>query len=83
MEALAEAGAFRAPTLDDIERSLALAVTHASPRGRVFVDLWDLERFADCPHCVGARRDRLHAMNLEQRVLPLTPCSAREHRAQA
>ena len=83
MEALAEAGTFRAPTLDDIERSLALAVTHAPARGRVFVDLWDLERFADCPHCVGARRDRLHVMNLEQRVLPLTACSAGEHRAHA
>jgi radical SAM enzyme (TIGR01210 family) len=83
MEALAGAGAFRAPTLDDIERSLALAVTHAPTRGRVFVDLWDLERFAGCPHCGAARRDRLHAMNLEQRVLPLAPCSAREHRAPA
>ena len=30
-----------------------------------------------------ARRDRLHAMNLEQRVLPLTACSAGEHRAHA
>jgi archaeosine synthase beta-subunit len=81
MEALTEAGAFRAPTLDDIERSLALAIAHAATRGRVFVDLWDLERFSNCPHCVGARRDRLHAMNLEQRVLPPTTCS--EHRARA
>ena len=83
LEALAEAGAFRAPTLDDIERSLALALTHARDRGRVFVDLWDLERFADCPHCLAARRDRLHAMNLEQRVLPPAACAACAHRARA
>ena len=25
--------------------------TTRSGRGRVFVDLWDLERFAGCPHC--------------------------------
>jgi len=76
MDALAEAGAFRVPALEDVERSFAHALTHASSRGRVFVDLWDLERFAHCPHCFEARRDRLHAMNLEQRVLPLFPCSA-------
>jgi radical SAM enzyme (TIGR01210 family) len=76
MEALAEAGAFRAPTLDDIERSLALALVRAPAGGRVFVDLWDVDRFADCPQCLGARRERLHAMNLEQRVLPPTCCPA-------
>jgi archaeosine synthase beta-subunit len=83
MEALAEAGVFRAPTLDEIERSLALALTHAagSARGRVFVDLWDLDRFAGCPHCLEPRRDRLHAMNLEQRVLPPTSCPHPAHLA--
>jgi len=79
MEALTAAGLFRAPTLDDIEHSLALALTHAASRGRVFVDLWDLERFADCPHCIAARRDRLYAMNLEQSVLRPVLCPAREH----
>src|SRR5207249_2829364 len=45
LEALAAQGAFRPPELEDIERSVELA--HA--RGlasRVFVDLWDLRRFA-------------------------------------
>ncbi len=46
MEALAELGEFTPPGLDDIERSFALALDHAQGRGRVFVDLWDLERFA-------------------------------------
>jgi hypothetical protein len=61
LDELAEAGWFRAPDLDDIERSFAMALTHAAGRGRVFVDVWDLEP---------ARRDRLVAMNLSQRVLP-------------
>ena len=49
VEALAELGDFRPPGLDDIERSFALALHHAQGRGRVFVDLWDLERFAGLP----------------------------------
>jgi len=80
---LAEAGAFWPPTIDGIERSFARALTHASARGRVFVDLWDLERFAVCRHCIEARRDRLHAMNLDQCVMPPVGCSALEHRAHA
>ena len=61
MEALAEAGLFRGPDLDDIERSFALALGHADGRGRVFVDCWDLDRFASCASCITERRDRLHA----------------------
>ena len=68
METLADAGWFRKPTLDDIERSAAIALAHAAGRGRVFVDLWDIERFTDSSDCASARRDRLHAMNLEQRL---------------
>jgi hypothetical protein len=66
---------FRQPTLSDLERSLALAQAHACGSGaRIFADLWDLGRFAACAHCLDARRGRLHAMNLEQRVLPPPPC---------
>ena len=70
---LAEAGWFNAPSLEDIERSFELALGHAQGRGRVFVDVWDLDRFAHCPHCTTQRRDRLQAMNLEQVVLPKRP----------
>jgi archaeosine synthase beta-subunit len=67
VEALAAENLFRPPTLDDIERSTAIAVSHAAGRGRVFVDLWDLERFSSGTS-FAARRDRLHRINLEQRV---------------
>ena len=70
MEALAAEGAFRPPRLDDIERSAALALARIRRRERIFVDVWDLEPFSACAACFAARRDRLHAMNLEQRVLP-------------
>jgi len=79
IDALADEGSFRAPDLDDIERSFALALGHARERGRVFVDVWDLDRFAPCPACISARRDRLQAMNLEQIVLPAHSCQAAVH----
>jgi uncharacterized Fe-S cluster-containing MiaB family protein len=74
MEALAASGDFQSPALADIERSVRVARTvHRGP-GRLFVDLWDLDRFASCPHCLEARRARLHAMNLTQRDEPPVPC---------
>jgi len=76
MDALADAGAFHAPDIEDIERSARLALRHAAGRGRVFVDLWDLARFSPCPECAGTRRERLHQMNLQQLVLPAHACPA-------
>ena len=67
MEALIDLGEFTSPGIDDIERSFALALQHARGRGRVFVDLWDLERFAGPATSLDSTRARLHAMNLEQR----------------
>jgi radical SAM enzyme (TIGR01210 family) len=74
VEALTGQGSFRAPTLADIERSLASAVAAAAGRGSVFVDLWDLERFVECRACEAARRARLHAVNLSQSNLPPVRC---------
>jgi radical SAM enzyme (TIGR01210 family) len=82
LEALSADGLFEPPTLDEVERSVDAAhlwrQAHVSAREsgvRIFVDLWDLERLATCPACFDARRDRLHTMNLEQRVLPRAVCS--------
>jgi hypothetical protein len=73
MEALADAGVFEPPTLVDLEDALDRALPRSD--GRVFVDLWDLQRFSSCPACYGQRRDRLRVMNLEQRVLPRVACT--------
>jgi radical SAM enzyme (TIGR01210 family) len=61
------------PSLADVEAALAIAL-RAAP-GRVFADLWDLQRFADCRSCLDARRNRLRLMNLEQRVHPAVTCA--------
>ena len=73
IETLATSGWFRLPELEDIERSVDLAQTRVR-NGRIFVDLWDLKRFARCLHCFDVRRARLHAINLEQRCAPLPAC---------
>ena len=75
LDALSVNGLFREPTLDDVERDVDAALASVRGRGRLFVDVWDLDRFAQCPECINARRDRLHRMNLEQRILPPIVCA--------
>jgi radical SAM enzyme (TIGR01210 family) len=75
MDALRSTGAFTPPHLADLERSIALALDRPRhPAARVFADLWDLDRFATCPACLYDRRERLRAINLEQRVRPPVSC---------
>jgi len=73
MEQLHGDGAFTPPTFRSLETVLAEGL--AMCRGRVFVDLWDAERFLDCQRCGTARRDRLQRMNLTQKVLPMVSCT--------
>jgi archaeosine synthase beta-subunit len=80
LETIALSGEFREPSLEEIERSFDLALAHGADRGRVFVDVWNLARFARCPRCLGSRRARLEAMNLQQRTLPNVECVGGSHR---
>lgn len=73
MEALAQLGEFSPPRLETIETAVERSV--GLNRGRVFVDLWDLEKFSTCPKCFEARRARLNQINLEQRVIEPVRCS--------
>ena len=72
MEELAANGDFSAPSLASVEAAAAYGVS--LERGRVFVDLWDLRAQSKCKACHEARVSRLHAMNLQQCVLPLVDC---------
>jgi radical SAM enzyme (TIGR01210 family) len=74
MEALAAERLYRPPDLADVERSIALAHKRRG-QARVFVDLWDIQRLSHCPHCLGDRVARLHAMNLGQRIQPPISCA--------
>ncbi len=77
VEALADEGLYDAPTLDGFEAAMEQAIEGA--RGRVFADLWDLERLASCGACFGARKARLTRMNLTQRAVAPVSCEACSH----
>ena len=72
MEKLRGAGEYVPPALSALEEVFDCAMT--LNRGRVFVDLWDLQKFSDCSECFEARKERLHAMNLRQKVYPTIDC---------
>jgi len=68
METLVARGEFEAPTLDSLEDVLAYGL--ALRRGRVFVDLWDIEELIRGAANGTARAERLARMNLTQRAEP-------------
>jgi hypothetical protein len=72
MDRLQAAGNFTPPALRSLEQVLERGLRLG--RGRVFADLWDAERFAECPRCAGARIERVRRMNLLQKVLPAVEC---------
>ncbi len=79
LERLAAAGDFHPPRLADLEAALDgaldLGAVHAG-RAVVSADLWDLDRFADCPACFPGRRARLERLNAGGRVEPRIECEA-------
>ena len=72
VDAFATMGLFAPPHLRVVEAALDYGV--ALGRGRVFVDLWDIDRVACCPDCRPSRIERLRRMNFSQRVLEYAPC---------
>jgi len=73
LEALAKRQEFSPPNLTTLERAAEYGV--ALRRGRVFADLWDLEKFSDCAACFPARLARLREMNHRQSLLASVTCS--------
>jgi uncharacterized Fe-S cluster-containing MiaB family protein len=74
LDALAATGEFAPPSLRALEAALEYGL-HAR-RGRVFADLWDIERFAGCSACAAQRIERIQEMNRRQEVLQPLDCSA-------
>lgn len=73
LDRLAADGLFTSPRLRSLERVLEESLGWG--RGRVFADLWDAERFYDCPACGPDRRVRLERMNHTQQVPPPVACA--------
>jgi radical SAM enzyme (TIGR01210 family) len=76
LDDLAARGEFAEPSLSALEDAVVFGL--GLRRGRVFADLWDLERFRSCRECFAARVARLSEMNRRQRPLPRTPCPSCE-----
>lgn len=74
MEALVDGGAFVPPGLTLLEDAEAYGLTLR--RGRVFTDLWDLQRRQQCASCFDTRVQRLQQMNLRQAVMAGVRCDA-------
>lgn len=73
MQHLERNGHFEPPSMASIETVLEEGLR--MNRGRVFMDLWDLERFYECDTCGPERRERLRRMNLSQEVQPPVVCT--------
>lgn len=71
MEALAAAGDYAPPSLRSLEKVIEAGLRLR--RGRVFADLWDVERFFTCD-CSPARAERLAVLNRTQTLLPSILC---------
>ncbi|MDZ7719219.1 MAG: hypothetical protein U5K72_10430 [Balneolaceae bacterium] len=72
MEQLRTSGEYVPPKLSALETVFDQALS--LNKGRVFCDLWDLERFSDCGDCFHDRKERLDEMNHSQKVLPEIEC---------
>jgi radical SAM enzyme (TIGR01210 family) len=71
MEQLQEQGHFAPPSLAAMEETLDRCLKLCEPeRHRVFVDLWDAEKFATCPECASVRIERLRRLNFSQTAEP-------------
>ena len=72
MEALAASGDYAPPTLPSLEAVQEYGL--GLERGRVFSDLWDVERFYTCA-CSPTRTARLGEMNRTQATPPAVACA--------
>jgi hypothetical protein len=69
---LMESGDFAPPDLQTLEDAFDYGI--AINRGRVFVDLWDIQRVAACSRCRERRIARLASMNRFQRLGDAVSC---------
>ncbi len=77
LDRLYQEGLIYPPSLSSLEAVMEQTIEWR--RGRVFADLWDVDRFSACDQCLEARRDRLQRMNLTQKIPAAIRCSCSEN----
>jgi radical SAM enzyme (TIGR01210 family) len=73
IDALEEQGLYARTNLAELQSAVEYGIR--AGRGRVFADLWDVERIAGCPHCSEARSAALEQANSTQRPSAPIDCS--------
>lgn len=74
IEALAKVGRFVSPELETLEDAAKYGL--GLRRGRVFTDLWELNRGGECQGCFETRVQRLRNLNLQQTFAPAVDCAS-------
>ncbi len=74
MDALQVVGDFVPPTLAVVEEAFHYGLLLR--KGRVFIDLWEIDRVQSCSHCKNARIARLARMNGSQQIEDAIHCVA-------
>ena len=72
LDQLQKRGDFTPPNLKSMESALAVGL--GMNRGRVFMDLWDVQQFVTCHHCSSDRQTRILQMNQTQTVIQGDDC---------
>jgi hypothetical protein len=73
MEQLESDGLFASPQLSSMEIVQEQGIQLNA--GRVFMDTWNVQQFANCPNCAEQRIQRIADMNLRQQVAPRIRCN--------
>jgi hypothetical protein len=77
MEYLSEKKFFSRPGIKSLKEVVEYGISLKA--GRVFADMWDIERFSDCNKCGDLRIRRLESMNFTQEILPPVNCTCNSH----
>ncbi len=72
MDYLLGEGRFSVPSVDALGEVLEYGIQ--SGAGRVFADVWDIEKFSDCKKCIDQKKNRLTEMNLSQKIVSRILC---------
>jgi len=73
MDLLLQQGAFCLPNIQSLETVLEYGISLNN--GRVFADIWDLEKFSNCQKCMEQKTIRLSKMNLTQKLTNHVNCT--------
>ena len=73
MDYLFQHNLFSPPDIRSLENVIEYGIQLKA--GRIFSDVWDIEKFSGCPKCVVQRKRRLVEMNLYQKVLASVTCN--------